>query len=140
MREFVMSIGGAAAVAQEKRGVVDPAAREVFAQAPVCSREQLDQAMAAAQAAAGWGQDDGARVAALQAAADAVAATRDDLAVVLSREQGKPLQAAQFEVAETTLEPHLPFGGVKWSGAGVENGPWGLEEFSSLRVLYQSRR
>jgi acyl-CoA reductase-like NAD-dependent aldehyde dehydrogenase len=39
-----------------------------------------------------------------------------------------------------TLEPHLPFGGVKWSGAGVENGPWGLEEFSSLRVLYQSRR
>jgi acyl-CoA reductase-like NAD-dependent aldehyde dehydrogenase len=101
MREFVMSIGGAAAVAQEKHGVVDPAAGEVFAQAPVCSREQLDQAMAAAQAAAGWGQDDGARVAALQAAADAVAAARDDLAVVLSREQGKPLQAAQFEVAET---------------------------------------
>ena len=39
-----------------------------------------------------------------------------------------------------TLEPHLPFGGVKWSGAGVENGPWGLAEFSSLRALYQSRR
>jgi acyl-CoA reductase-like NAD-dependent aldehyde dehydrogenase len=39
-----------------------------------------------------------------------------------------------------TLEPHLPFGGVKWSGAGVENGPWGLEEFSSLRVLYRARR
>jgi acyl-CoA reductase-like NAD-dependent aldehyde dehydrogenase len=101
MREFVMSTGGAAAAAQEKRGVVDPATGEVFAQAPVCSREQLDQAMAAAQAAAGWGKDDEARVTALQAAADAVAAARDELAVLLSREQGKPLQAAQFEVAET---------------------------------------
>jgi acyl-CoA reductase-like NAD-dependent aldehyde dehydrogenase len=50
MREFVMSIGGAAAVARERRGVVDPVAGEVFAQAPVCSWEQLDQAMAAAQA------------------------------------------------------------------------------------------
>jgi acyl-CoA reductase-like NAD-dependent aldehyde dehydrogenase len=39
-----------------------------------------------------------------------------------------------------TLEPHLPFGGVKWSGVGVENGLWGPDEFSSLRVLYQSRR
>jgi acyl-CoA reductase-like NAD-dependent aldehyde dehydrogenase len=101
MREYAMSIGGATAAAKEQRGVVDPATGEVFAQAPACSREQLDQAMAAAQAAADWGRDDGARVAALEAAAGAVAAARDELAVVLSQEQGKPLQAAQFEVAET---------------------------------------
>jgi len=100
MREFVMTIGGAAA-AKEKRGVVDPATGEVFAEAPACSREQLNQAMAAAQAAAGWGKDDAARVTALHAAADAIAASRDELAAVLSREQGKPLQAAEFEVAET---------------------------------------
>jgi acyl-CoA reductase-like NAD-dependent aldehyde dehydrogenase len=101
MREFAMSIGGAAVAAKEKRGVVDPATAEVFAEAPACTREQLDQAMAAAQAAGGWGGDGQARVTALLAAADAVAAARDELAAVLSREQGKPLQAAEFEVAET---------------------------------------
>jgi acyl-CoA reductase-like NAD-dependent aldehyde dehydrogenase len=85
MREYAMSIGGAAAAAKEQRGVVDPATGEVFAQAPACSREQLDQAMAAAQAAADWGRDDGARVAALEAAAGAVAAARDELAVVRRR-------------------------------------------------------
>jgi acyl-CoA reductase-like NAD-dependent aldehyde dehydrogenase len=96
-----MSIGGAAAAAEEKLGVVDPATGAVFAEAPACTREQLGQAMTAAQAASGWGRDDEARVTALLAAADAVAAARDELAAVLSAEQGKPLQAAEFEVAET---------------------------------------
>ena len=57
--------------------------------------------MAAARAAGGWGRDGEVRVAALREAADAVTAARDELAPVLSREQGKPLQAAQFEVTET---------------------------------------
>ena len=35
-----------------------------------------------------------------------------------------------------TLQPWMPFGGMKWSGMGVENGPWGLEEFTALQVLY----
>ncbi|WP_328352628.1 aldehyde dehydrogenase family protein [Streptomyces sp. NBC_00445] len=30
--------------------------------------------------------------------------------------------------------PAAPFGGVKWSGVGVENGPWGLEEYTDLHV------
>ncbi|MEU1275769.1 aldehyde dehydrogenase family protein [Streptomyces sp. NPDC005799] len=30
--------------------------------------------------------------------------------------------------------PEAPFGGVKWSGVGVENGPWGLEEYTDLHV------
>jgi len=38
-----------------------------------------------------------------------------------------------------TLQPYIPFGGMKWSGMGVENGPWGLEEFTALQVLYRSR-
>jgi acyl-CoA reductase-like NAD-dependent aldehyde dehydrogenase len=34
------------------------------------------------------------------------------------------------------LQPHQPFGGTKWSGMGVENGPWGLYGFTELQVLY----
>jgi acyl-CoA reductase-like NAD-dependent aldehyde dehydrogenase len=37
------------------------------------------------------------------------------------------------------LQPHQPFGGAKWSGLGVENGPWGLLAFTELQVLYRAR-
>jgi acyl-CoA reductase-like NAD-dependent aldehyde dehydrogenase len=35
------------------------------------------------------------------------------------------------------LDPGLPFGGSKESGLGVENGPWGLEEFTQLQVVHR---
>jgi acyl-CoA reductase-like NAD-dependent aldehyde dehydrogenase len=31
--------------------------------------------------------------------------------------------------------PNAPFGGAKWSGLGVENGPWGLLGFTELQTL-----
>ena len=34
---------------------------------------------------------------------------------------------------------HQPFGGFKWSGIGVENGPWGVAEFTENQVLYRSK-
>lgn len=37
------------------------------------------------------------------------------------------------------LGPGQPFGGHKWSGIGVENGPWGLSEFTEVQAVYQSR-
>ena len=37
------------------------------------------------------------------------------------------------------LAPHQPFGGFKWSGVGVENGPWGLAGFTETQVQYQAR-
>jgi len=37
------------------------------------------------------------------------------------------------------LAPQQPFGGFKWSGVGVENGPWGLSEFTEIQALYRSR-
>jgi acyl-CoA reductase-like NAD-dependent aldehyde dehydrogenase len=33
------------------------------------------------------------------------------------------------------MQMHLPFGGHKWSGIGVENGPWGLNSFTELQVV-----
>jgi acyl-CoA reductase-like NAD-dependent aldehyde dehydrogenase len=35
---------------------------------------------------------------------------------------------------------HLPFGGHKWSGLGVENGPWGLASFTEIQVIAEARR
>ena len=37
------------------------------------------------------------------------------------------------------LAPHQPFGGFKWSGLGVENGPWGLAGFTEIQVQYRAR-
>jgi acyl-CoA reductase-like NAD-dependent aldehyde dehydrogenase len=37
------------------------------------------------------------------------------------------------------LAPHQPFGGAKWSGIGVENGPWGYDSFTELQVLHRPR-
>jgi acyl-CoA reductase-like NAD-dependent aldehyde dehydrogenase len=35
--------------------------------------------------------------------------------------------------------PGQPFGGVKWSGLGVEGGSWGLESFTDLQVVHVRR-
>jgi acyl-CoA reductase-like NAD-dependent aldehyde dehydrogenase len=37
------------------------------------------------------------------------------------------------------LGPNQPFGGFKWSGIGVENGPWGLSEFTEVQAMHRSR-
>jgi acyl-CoA reductase-like NAD-dependent aldehyde dehydrogenase len=38
-----------------------------------------------------------------------------------------------------SLSPHQPFGGHKWSGVGVENGTWGLEEFTEIQAVHRSK-
>jgi len=35
--------------------------------------------------------------------------------------------------------PNAPFGGAKWSGIGVENGPWGLLGFTEIQVVNVAR-
>ncbi|MCU4187415.1 aldehyde dehydrogenase family protein [Acidiferrimicrobium sp. IK] len=37
------------------------------------------------------------------------------------------------------LAPNQPFGGAKWSGIGVENGPWGYYGFTEIQVLHRSK-
>jgi phenylacetaldehyde dehydrogenase len=103
----------------ETRSILDPATGTAVGEAPVHTVEDLDRAVAAAaEAQPAWaalGHE--GRSAVLLRAADAVERSSEDLARLLSREQGKPLNGlnARFEVgscvawlratATTVLEP-----------------------------------
>jgi acyl-CoA reductase-like NAD-dependent aldehyde dehydrogenase len=98
-----MTIDGQVVAAGSTFGVVDPATGEEFARAPECSREQLDAAMdAATRAGRSWRSDEAGRVAGLHAVADALDKDAEELAGLLTAEQGKPLGAARYEVSETS--------------------------------------
>ncbi|HKU31831.1 MAG TPA: aldehyde dehydrogenase family protein [Arthrobacter sp.] len=107
--------------AEDGREITDPATGELVGYAPQHGVTDLQSAVDHAKAAqpswAGAGHE--ARSAALLAAADAVDAHAEELAYILSREQGKPLNGhnARFEVgacaawlrtaATTPLEPEI---------------------------------
>lgn len=86
----------------ETRTILDPATGTIVGEAPVHTVEDLERAITAAEAAQpGWaalGHE--VRSAALLKAADAVERSAEELARLLSREQGKPLNGpnARFEV------------------------------------------
>jgi acyl-CoA reductase-like NAD-dependent aldehyde dehydrogenase len=93
MNDLSMTIDGKAVSGGERFGVINPATGKVFADAPECTRQQLDDAMASAAAAfAPWRRDESARRKAL---GDCAAALRDrapELGRILTLEQGKPLE------------------------------------------------
>jgi acyl-CoA reductase-like NAD-dependent aldehyde dehydrogenase len=51
--------------------------------------------------------------------------------------------AARLDAGTAWVNTHMaagpaqPFGGVKWSGIGVENGPWGLKGYTDLQVVHR---
>ena len=95
-----MTINGAAAPAEATFGVINPATGDVFDEAPACTREQLDAAMqAAANAFQTWRQNEAVRRSLLGACSDAIKTHADELARVLTQEQGKPLAKAAGEIA-----------------------------------------
>lgn len=95
---YTMTIHGDAAVSTPSFGVVNPATGEVFAEAPDCTRDVLDAAMESALSAfRSWRNDEAARRVALHAAADAIDKNLDDLAAILTAEQGKPFADARGE-------------------------------------------
>jgi acyl-CoA reductase-like NAD-dependent aldehyde dehydrogenase len=130
----------------EGRPIHDPATGEFIGTAPEATVDELDAAIARARAAQpAWealGHE--ARSAALVAAADAVDARAEELARLLSREQGKPLNGpnARFEIgacsawlrtnAALRLEPEVlvddgeTHAELHYRAAGVVGaiGPW----------------
>ncbi|WP_369267595.1 aldehyde dehydrogenase family protein, partial [Streptomyces harbinensis] len=82
--------------------VTDPATGEPFDEAPDQQPDELDAVIGRAERAwHDWRADPAARTTALRAAADTVEAAGDDLARLLTREQGKPLAESHAEVART---------------------------------------
>lgn len=85
--------------------VVNPATEETIAEAPQCTREQLDRAVeAATRAFATWRTDVARRRAVLSVLAERVLAHADELAALLSSEQGKPEQFALREIKSVANE------------------------------------
>jgi acyl-CoA reductase-like NAD-dependent aldehyde dehydrogenase len=97
---YTMTIDGRPVSSPETISVVNPATEEVLATPPDATQQQLDQAVAAARTAfPGWAAKPMAeRQTALGAIAGRLMANVAGLSQLLTREQGKPLQAARGEV------------------------------------------
>lgn len=104
MSEHTMTINGAATPSQAAFDVVDPSTGIPFASAPECSPAQLDHALTGAQEAyRTWRRDEGVRRELMLTAAEAVLGSVDDVAPLLTREQGKPLADSQAEVRAVAI-------------------------------------
>ncbi|HZU79373.1 MAG TPA: aldehyde dehydrogenase family protein [Acidimicrobiales bacterium] len=102
-----MTIGGSPVPTERTFGVRNPASGEVFAEAPDCTREQLDAAMeSAAKAYRDWKADEDVRCEALRQMAGLLMGGLGELGPLLTAEQGKPLNDANLEV----------FGSAMWCG------------------------
>ncbi len=42
--------------------------------------------------------------------------------------------------SHVAVAPHQPFGGIKYSGIGMENGPWGVDSFCDLQMVHVARQ
>lgn len=97
--EITMTIDGKRVEADATFDVTNPSTGELVAPAPECSQSQLDDAMAAAERAQrSWREDEDTRRDALKAAARVLFDNAEELAPLLTAEQGKPLRAATEEV------------------------------------------
>ncbi len=136
MTHFAMTIGGELRRGEATFPVKNPATGEAFAEAPACSRAELDRAVESAQGAfREWSRDEPRRRQALIAAADALQASAEDIARVLTREQGKPLKDATREVLSAsanfraTAAMEIPVDVVKRDGASrieIHRRPFGV--------------
>jgi len=112
--DFGLLIDGALESSTPQLYVVNPALGRVFARCPAATREQLDRAVHAARSAfLGWRKTTYAeRAALIRQAMEKMKSHREELAELLTREQGKPLSQSLAEIDR---------------GAGQSNGLVGIE-------------
>jgi len=104
--DFSLTINGQAHGAGQSLEVVDPSTGEVFARCPAAGPAELDQAVAAARRAFGpWRQRSFAeRRAAISRVAEVLRVHQEELAVLLTREQGKPLGQSRDEITRAATQ------------------------------------
>ncbi|WP_256841954.1 aldehyde dehydrogenase family protein [Ornithinimicrobium cryptoxanthini] len=105
-RTYTLTIGGEPVVGDlPELPVTNPATEAVIAHAPHASRDQLDAAVAAAREAyRTWSQRPASeRRSVVEAIAQTLEDHTDDLASLLTQEQGKPLPNAKAEVSRSGM-------------------------------------
>jgi acyl-CoA reductase-like NAD-dependent aldehyde dehydrogenase len=99
MDAYQMVINGRSVGTSDQDDVINPARGEPFATCPRGSADHVEQAVQAAAAAyKTWRKDEALRRAKLNECATAIQGRAQEIAHVLSQEQGKPLAAAMGEV------------------------------------------
>jgi len=99
MQSYPMLIDGESVSAREQDPVINPALGEPFATCPRATKEHVDQAVdAAARAYRSWRRDESLRRAKLKECAAALQGRAQEIAMLLSQEQGKPINSAMMEV------------------------------------------
>lgn len=108
MSEYGLIIDGKKIATKETFGVINPATEKIVGQCPIATKDQLDDAVAAAASAfISWSRTpDDERAAVCGKIADAINEHADELATLLTQEQGKPLAGARFEIG----------GSAAWAG------------------------
>ncbi|ATE64730.1 aldehyde dehydrogenase family protein [Rhizorhabdus dicambivorans] len=98
--DYAMTINGRAVSGAAEIEVINPATGEVFATAPDCTAEQLDEAVEAARVAfRSWRKVPIAERQALVAkAGDLLIGQAEDMARLFTREQGRPVEMAKQEI------------------------------------------
>jgi acyl-CoA reductase-like NAD-dependent aldehyde dehydrogenase len=113
--DYEMTVNGQGVRSPRSIDVINPANEMGFAQAPVCTKEQLDLAVNAARTAyRTWRCTSIAeRQSALRAAGDALFAAAEALGQLFTREQGRPTEGAIREIK----------GAAKWLKSIAEMSP-----------------
>lgn len=97
---FEMLIDGRQVSGPRRQAITNPATGDIFAEVPLCSDDQLDQAVAAASRSfKSWRATPvERRQELLTAVGEAIASNHMELATLLTQEQGKPLKESVIEV------------------------------------------
>ena len=110
MSDYGLIINGRKVATEESFPVTNPATEDTVAQCPFATREQLDEAVkAAARAFGSWSRvSDAERAAVCGKLAETITEHAEELATLLTQEQGKPLNGAgsRFELG----------GAAAWAG------------------------
>ena len=104
--DFALLIDGEAADASSSLDVINPATGQVFARCPSAGREDLDRAVAAARRAFPEWRDRSydERAGRIRGFCQSLRDHQDELARLLTMEQGKPLQQARDEITRAASQ------------------------------------